>query len=748
MRKSIKILLVSILVFTSFIGIGNVGFPHFVQADNFNPDQQLPSDQIKTLQKGIMSWYKSKDYKHYPFEGEKVDSCNNTNYFNSLPASCICNYHHLEKPDEASLCWDWSCNSPGNCKAPDIIGKDKIKSYVSGLSTYKDFAREVTYMRYVEALASTPDFAGIIPASAGGIIDSIAAYLDNPTTPGQKDSLITAIDTNNAVAEMNTGTGSGVFATAIESLTNALIWSIQPSSYGGYTENNKGVVVIWRIMRDFVNIILVIAMIVMAIATILGIEKYSWKNVLWKIAVVALLVNFSLVIVGMIVDLFNYFTVYFLNSTKLLASNSTLGRLFPFQGPSFSFWNILRDFTAWLIKNVIILFAWLFTIIALLAAIIAMIIRAIVIMFLAAISPLAFSAWIFPDTEKWWKVWWDNFLKWASFGLIFAIALYAGVTILQYTSVNTSNLTLGQDIITTLMAALFLIVGLVFSMQAGTAASKFTLAQAGKASGAITKWTARKTNEGITRTTAYEKLGRKLTHVPLFSSVGRKMLKQHLRAQHIADIRKKEKELEKNYPLEIILDKARRPAPPITNTEDYIDWAASRNIAIRNGSYDEQQLANLNLSDPTLDIRALINSYPEFFQMGANGQIERIEPIPIRVAVHLHNLGREDIASNSHGERIFEHVMEYARTQARRQHQNPTQVAQAANNAFAELNQQLVIQLRPDKLAALYGSIDNKVWYRQDYRHRIITAIQGNQVARQAFIRKLQQNEALRRLFS
>ncbi|MDA1334916.1 MAG: type IV secretion system protein [bacterium] len=61
----------------------------------------------------------------------------------------------------------------------------------------------------------------------------------------------------------------------------------------------------WMISRDVVNIVYIFVLLIIAIATILGIESYGMKSLLFKLIISALLVNFSLAIAGIIVDTSN-----------------------------------------------------------------------------------------------------------------------------------------------------------------------------------------------------------------------------------------------------------------------------------------------------------------------------------------------------------------------------------------------------------------------------------------------------------
>ncbi|NMB92475.1 MAG: hypothetical protein GYA31_02530 [Parcubacteria group bacterium] len=102
-------------------------------------------------------------------------------------------------------------------------------------------------------------------------------------------------------------------------VANAFVWAFTglPKKLGGYVHfapiydaNTKTGV--WYTILGFANLGIVLGMIIMTIATIFRIEKFSWKKMLPKLLLVALLVNFSLVILGIFVDISNYLSMTFL----------------------------------------------------------------------------------------------------------------------------------------------------------------------------------------------------------------------------------------------------------------------------------------------------------------------------------------------------------------------------------------------------------------------------------------------------
>ena len=106
-----------------------------------------------------------------------------------------------------------------------------------------------------------------------------------------------------------------MFAGLINLEIDWILKALDPDIYGRFA-TNEGVVAIWTMLRNIVNSLLVLGLIGIAIATILGYKKYAWKQILWKLILVALLVNFSLVISGIVVDTSNYLTGYFLSISQ------------------------------------------------------------------------------------------------------------------------------------------------------------------------------------------------------------------------------------------------------------------------------------------------------------------------------------------------------------------------------------------------------------------------------------------------
>jgi len=292
-----------------------------------------------------------------------------------------------------------------------------------------------------------------------------------------------------------------MFAAVMNLQVGMILWAFNPATYGGFV-NNDAVQNVWTFIRDLINLALVLGLVFIAIATILGIKKYSWQQTLWKLVVVALLVNFSLVIAGMILDVSNFFAYSLLNQAKinnksiaesmissLETETLTSGKEYEIAGVS----GITQTATkGWglslgngLIATVCLILIGLFAVIALLAVFLAMIFRSFIIVVLLCFTPIAFAAWIFPDTEKYWKMWWEQFIKWCTFPIIFGFMLWMGVYAvnnLGITQISSEGASFGMIpfFVRVFLFSMFLVGGLIFSIQGGGAASQFVMKQGSK----------------------------------------------------------------------------------------------------------------------------------------------------------------------------------------------------------------------------------------------------------------------------
>lgn len=169
----------------------------------------------------------------------------------------------------------------------------------------------------------------------------------------------------------------------------------------------------WSIMRNFANVAFVIAFVVIIFSqvTSVGISNYGIKRMLPRLIIAAILVNISYWICAIAVDVSNIFGA----SMKALFDSMKAGISVP-EGGTFSGGGWAAGVGAVIAGGTAVgvaLYVGLAALIpALIAALIAIItvflvltLRQALIILLVVVSPLAFVAYLLPNTENWFKQW-------------------------------------------------------------------------------------------------------------------------------------------------------------------------------------------------------------------------------------------------------------------------------------------------------------------------------------------------------
>lgn len=187
----------------------------------------------------------------------------------------------------------------------------------------------------------------------------------------------------------------------------------------------------------FANLGFVLAIIVIAFATIFRIQSYAMKQTLWKLIVAALLVNFSLVIAGAFINVADILTNFFLTDIKAGGgfSDGLAGLLKPQSAVLVSkepsvFEQLVKGLVSggiagalesWLKYFVSLFFSVVMTLIVILTFIaiaVMFVIRAVYLAILLIIMPVVWLCWIFPKTRSYWDEWWGHFVRWTFFAPI------------------------------------------------------------------------------------------------------------------------------------------------------------------------------------------------------------------------------------------------------------------------------------------------------------------------------------------
>lgn len=278
-----------------------------------------------------------------------------------------------------------------------------------------------------------------------------------------------------------------------------------PQLMGGFT-TSPIVAIGWPIIRDLANMFFALVLLVIAFATILRIETYGMKQVLWKLVVAALLINFSLTIAGVIIDGSNVLTNFFIrgnfvqkdtnqpadisaaiyNGLKLQQFYNTDITKAAQSGTGISGGGAVSTSQLKILLNMLLGAVFMIiTAFVLFAAAILFFIRMIALWILLIFAPMAWLAMILPATRSMWNKWWHEFFKWIIFAPVYAFFIYLTVAvinnnILQKTLEQGNAAYQGDGFIITqflgsnlgfvanyVVLTIFLLAGLIFARQSG-----------------------------------------------------------------------------------------------------------------------------------------------------------------------------------------------------------------------------------------------------------------------------------------
>src|SRR3989338_59219 len=216
----------------------------------------------------------------------------------------------------------------------------------------------------------------------------------------------------------------------------------------------------WTITRDIANIFFIFALLIIAIATILRLESYGAKQLLPKLIIIALLINFSLVIAFTVVDASNILALAFIKEignpsiSTNIATVLQLGKITntetlsstkhtpidPKKAISAGMETVIKtqanqEFTSdsavlmaspveqnKLDEN-IIRFFWQATILILqltlifvfVALSVMLLVRSVALIIIFVLAPLGFLASVLPATRGYSSQWWKKLFEWSFF---------------------------------------------------------------------------------------------------------------------------------------------------------------------------------------------------------------------------------------------------------------------------------------------------------------------------------------------
>ncbi|PJC40768.1 MAG: hypothetical protein CO042_01985, partial [Parcubacteria group bacterium CG_4_9_14_0_2_um_filter_41_8] len=188
----------------------------------------------------------------------------------------------------------------------------------------------------------------------------------------------------------------------------------------------------WILIRDFSNMAFLVIFIAIAFATILGVEKYEWKRLLPKLLIMAVVINFSKTICGILIDASQVVMITFVNGFKDVAAGNLI------RGFGLSDMLSIRDLGAdeGVTDNAIAAASVLAVILLIIAAVVVgiivvmFLIRILMLWMLIILSPIAFMLSAAPGGEAQFQKWFQKFIKYAFMGPLLAFFLWLSFSVM------------------------------------------------------------------------------------------------------------------------------------------------------------------------------------------------------------------------------------------------------------------------------------------------------------------------------
>jgi len=194
----------------------------------------------------------------------------------------------------------------------------------------------------------------------------------------------------------------------------------------------------WVIVRDLCNMFFILILLVIAFATILRQENYSAKKLLPKLLIMAVLINFSKTICGLIIDFSQVIMLTFVNGFAGSAGNfiDLFGMRHYTSLDSADKAGIgAIDTTAGIIAALVFAIIALIVLIVLLAV---LVMRIIMLWIYIILSPIAFLASAFPAGQKYASQWWGEFSKNVIVGPVLAFFMWLALSTISGVKIITS----------------------------------------------------------------------------------------------------------------------------------------------------------------------------------------------------------------------------------------------------------------------------------------------------------------------
>ncbi len=345
------------------------------------------------------------------------------------------------------------------------------------------------------SIGNAGDPAGAIVGAASGLASAVVGSASKKTAEVAGNAFIKGFEFILIHVVLPVMTTLVLYASDFLDMVTSVRFYDTLSSSNSDTVNS--IYVAWSVVRDFLNLFFMLALLFSAFATVFQVEKFHLKKIIIMLTVMALLVNFSYPITLFIIDFSNSLMYFFMdimsNNFSITQAGGEYGSLAAkitertqfakTAGKSAELTKVFLDIV-FLFILFLTLFSYAFN----------LLIRFLAFVILLVLSPAGFALAFFPSTKSVADSWWNNLIKYAVLGpvmmffLLLAVFFFeAGVT----TDISQDPLSIVGSMTLFTIPIVFLWMGLMASQKFGGMASGVVMGMAKRTGNKIKTMTKR-----------------------------------------------------------------------------------------------------------------------------------------------------------------------------------------------------------------------------------------------------------------
>lgn len=223
------------------------------------------------------------------------------------------------------------------------------------------------------------------------------------------------------------------------------------ANYNNFS-NSQAISTGWVIVRDIANMFFVVVFLVIAFGTILGLDQYHYRKTLPRLLIMAILINFSKTIAGLIIDFGQVIMMTFVNGFSQAAGGNFLEvlRIRELSSIRSAPGEADRTLSQWDAVGGLVLAAIVATVSLVVMTIMTMVLvmRIVMLWMLVVISPIAFFAAAVPSNKisGYHGQWWKEFTNYVIVGPVLAFFIWLSLAVISNVGSEAQSIADAQNV--------------------------------------------------------------------------------------------------------------------------------------------------------------------------------------------------------------------------------------------------------------------------------------------------------------